>query len=443
MKKPLLTIASFCVVTFAHAQLSPAITSWLQNTTTTARHYVSGNSTPINDPDLVNVQKVQYNATHVYVTTTGLPSYVTGPFLDGNPSVASDQSAVFKFPLNPVVNSGTPVNTVMGNIGVFINGVALFDYRDGVSWNNSTNSLAGGPLGGSGDGQWNRDAVVAEMGGFDCNKAHPAMGNYHHHQNPSAFDLDLVVVSTICNLYDAEGLYAIDSSAHSPLIGFAYDGFPIYGAYAYKNVNGTGPIVRMKSSYSLNSGTTRTNGPPVNGTYPLGTFREDYHYTATSSATPDFLDEHNGRFCVTPEYPAGTYCYFATVDENWNSAYPYVVGPTFYGSMVAAKVTSVPSGTTTYVATTGVAGTNLEGAQVSVFPNPSSELLIIQLKDLNKENLKVELYDMNGKLVQTTTLLQGSTIAHFDTKTLYGGQYLVKISNGTTVTTRKVIVTKD
>ncbi len=46
-----LVLASFC----AEAQLSPAITSWLQNTTVTGRHYTSGNSTPINDATLVNV----------------------------------------------------------------------------------------------------------------------------------------------------------------------------------------------------------------------------------------------------------------------------------------------------------------------------------------------------------------------------------------------------
>jgi hypothetical protein len=183
------------------------------------------------------------------------------------------------------------------------------------------------------------------------------MGNYHTHQNPSAFNLDLNVISTVCNIYSSDGLYAIDSNAHSPLIGFAYDGFPIYGAYAYKNANGTGGIVRMKSSYTLRNITTRTTyftgttvtpGPPVSATYPLGYFREDYQYNTTSAATPDYLDQHNGRFCVTPEYPSGTYCYFATVDARWNSAYPYVVGPTFYGVRTAVKVTAITEPVTQY-----------------------------------------------------------------------------------------------
>lgn len=133
----------------AAAQTNPAISSWLQNTTgIKGRHYVSGNSTPITDAVDANVQSVKYSTNSVYIATNGIPAYITGPFLDGNPSLATSQNAIFKFPLNPVQNTGTPTNTTGGNIGVFINGVALFDYRDGVSWQNSTNSLKGGPVDG-------------------------------------------------------------------------------------------------------------------------------------------------------------------------------------------------------------------------------------------------------------------------------------------------------
>ena len=188
MKKYLLFFSLIFLSILSNAQTNPAITSWLQNPTgIKGRHYVSGNSTPIQDNDSANVQTVLYSSNWVYVRTKGIPSYVTGPFLDGNPSFASTQNAIFRVSLNPTQNTGTPTNTTGGNIGLFINGVALFDYRDGVSWQNSTNSLKGGPLGGMGDNVWNRDAVVGERLGFDCSKGHPAMGNYHHHQNPSAF----------------------------------------------------------------------------------------------------------------------------------------------------------------------------------------------------------------------------------------------------------------
>ena len=217
---------SLGITPFSFAQTNPAITSWLQNTTgLMGSHYVSGNSTAIQDAVEANIQTVQYSSNWVYVSTNGIPAYTTGPFLDGNPSLATDQNAIFKIPLNPVQNTGTLTATSGGNIGIFINGVALFDYRDGVAWNNATRALCGGPGnppcpgGPTASMPWNRDAVLAEKPGFDCSKGHPAMGNYHHHQNPSAYNLDLNVISTICDLYAADGLYAINPSGHSPLIG--------------------------------------------------------------------------------------------------------------------------------------------------------------------------------------------------------------------------------
>lgn len=451
MKKTFISCLALLTANALVAQTNPAILSWLQNTTgIMGRHYANGNSTPINDNVLANVQSVKYSSDWVYVSTNGIPAYISGPFLDNNPSVATSQNAIFKIPLNPTPNIGTPTETNAGNIGIFINGVALFDYRDGKSWKNSTNSMAGGPGGGMGDNVWNRDAVVAEKAGFDCAKGHPAMGNYHHHQNPSAFNLDLAVISNVCDLYLADGLYVINSSVHSPLLGFAYDGYPIYGAYGYKNADGTGGIVRMQSSYALRNITTRTTyasgasvtpGPNVSTTYPLGYFREDYQYIPTSSATPDFLDEHNGRFCITPEYPNGTYAYFCTVDEDWNSAYPYAVGPTFYGNKTASKVTSISETVTTYNATAGLTEI-LNNTEVTVYPNPSSDLIAIQLEKVSGSNYDVELFDLHGKSIQKTVLYQGSTIAYFDTQTLYSGEYIVRITNGTHTIERKVIIQK-
>jgi hypothetical protein len=451
-KKIIFTTAIVAISQMVIAQTNPAILSWLQNTSIMGRHYVNGNSTAIQDAVLANTQKVQYSTNWVYVSTHGIPTYVTGPFLDGNPSLASDQNAIFKISLNPAKNTGTPTNTTGGNIGIFINGVALFDYRDGVSWNNAQNKLCGGPIQPpcAGDQVWNRDAIVAERQGFDCAKGHPAMGNYHHHQNPSAFNLDLNVVSTVCNLYAADGLYMIDSTKHSPLIGFAYDGFPIYGAYAYKNVDGTGGIVRMKSSYALRSITNRTTyangnsvtaGPAVSTTYPLGYFREDYQYTAPAAS--DYLDEHNGRFCITPEYPNGIYCYFATVDENWNSAYPYAVGPTFYGVRNATKVTSITESVTTYTPSPLSIHTSVfNSLQVNIFPNPASDLLAIQIGKAMQNNINIALYDITGKLIKKDIIYQGSTIGYFDTKTIYTGEYVIQITDGVNTISKNVMITK-
>ncbi len=476
MKTRFLPFVLLVVATTLQAQ-SPAVTSWLQNDSLTGSYYMQGNSTAISNGILVNCQLVEYSTNYVYVHTQGVPAYPTGPFLDGNPSQAQAQNKIFQIPLNPMQETGTPTATPLGNIGVFINGVALFDYKDGVGWNSNTNALCGGPGnppcpgGPMATNSWNRDAILAERGGFDCAKGHPAMGNYHHHQNPSAFNLDINIISTICNLYDAEGLYAIDSNSHSPLIGFAYDGYPIYGAYGYANTNGTGGIARMKSGYQLRNITVRTHhadgtdvpdGPAVNATYFLGYFREDYEFVA-HPGMPDYLDEHNGRFCVTPEYPNGTYAYFCTVDANWNSAYPYVIGPTFYGEYANRAVNSVNETTTVYVpdtATTPVdttenpidtsgnpidtTGTSIAvpdgGLKFVIFPNPSADLVALQIKGINATNLPIRVYNLQGQLVKESLLPQGSTIWYLDTRTLYSGEYLIQVGNNGP--TRKVLVTR-
>lgn len=443
MKK--IVLSSVLLLSFwNNAQINPAINSWLINTTgATGRHYVQGNSTPINDVDLVNVQSVQYSTNWVYVTATGVPAYITGPFLDGNPSLTTNQNAIFKMPLNPTQNTGTATATQGGNIGIFINGVAMFDYRDGVAWNATTNALCGGPGnppcpgGPTATLPWNRDAIIAEKAGFDCSKGHPAQGNYHHHQNPSAFKLDLTIISSICDIYDADGLYVINANEHSPLIGYAYDGFPVYGAYAFKNADGTGAITRMKSGYQLRNITTRTtsptgaavtSGPALSTTYPLGYFREDYEYVS-HPGEEDYLDEHNGRFCVTPEYPNGIYCYFATVDENWNSAYPYLVGPTYYGNKTASKVTSITENVSTYSPSTSLIE-QINPEKINVYPNPSNDVLMVQVNTLLTKELAISLIDSNGKLIEKKIIRQGSTIAYFDVSTLYNGIYFLKTDKG-------------
>ncbi len=123
------------------------------------------------------------------------------------------------------------------------------------------------------------------------------------------------------------------SDAHSPIIGWAYDGNPIYGPYGYSTPSG-GSAKLLKSGYSIS---LQDNRPSLN-LYPEGFFVEDYEYTGNGD-----LDESNGRFCVTPEYPNGTYAYFATVSNvvettgifaNYRKpTFPYVIGVYYYSSI--------------------------------------------------------------------------------------------------------------
>jgi len=104
------------------------------------------------------------------------------------------------------------------------------------------------------------------------------------------------------------------SVSHSPILGWAYDGSPIYGPYGFGTPTG-GLVRRMISGYTK---VTRSNRPPVLE-FPTGTFINDYVYTATGD-----LDQYNGRFCKTPEFPNGIYAYFATIEATNSSDAPFV-----------------------------------------------------------------------------------------------------------------------
>ena len=176
------------------------------------------------------------------------------------------------------------------------------------------------------------------------------------------------------------------------------------------------------------TGATVTSGPAVSTTYPLGYFREDYEFISHPGEA-DYLDEHNGRFCVTPEYPNGIYCYYATVDADWNSAYPYLVGPTYYGNKTAVKVTSITETVTTYNPSTSLEE-QITLEKINVFPNPSNDVLMVQVNSLLAKDLEISLMDINGKLIDKKTIFLGSTIAYFDVSTLYKGIYFLKTNTG-------------
>jgi hypothetical protein len=131
------------------------------------------------------------------------------------------------------------------------------------------------------------------------------------------------------------------SDAHSPIIGWAYDGNPIYGPYGYSSING-GSIKPLTSSYSL----LLQNNRPSTSIYPEGFFVEDYQYQSNGD-----LDEHNGRFCVTPEFPNGVYAYFATINgdsvessppfRNYRKPiFPYFIGNSFKSKLNEFNVSS-------------------------------------------------------------------------------------------------------
>lgn len=392
------------------AQTSPNITSWMLNTTG-----ITGYN---NQP--ANVQAVHYTSSTVYVSCSDIPAYDIGPWVP-NPNTATDQHFVYAIPRTPAQNTGNPIQTPLGHAAVWVNGVSVFNSKDANSYNNMN--------------VWHSNAVVVEANGFDECLGHPDQADeYHHHQNPRC-------------LYDAT-----DSTQHSPILGFSFDGYPIYGPYAYANTDGTGGIRRMRSSFQKRNITTRTTlangtvlsapqyGPAVSSSYPLGYYIEDFEYVSGSGD----LDAHNGRFCVTPEYPNGTYAYFVTIDSTGASAYPYVIGPTYYGVLASGDIgpnsahNVIPDSAANYVAT------GLREARaslpVSIVPNPTAGEVQIALPASVESNVSGAVYNALGKEVRILPAMQPGASQTIDLSNLPGGIYFLRLQNKTSTSVKQIVL---
>ncbi|HEY1754461.1 MAG TPA: YHYH protein [Bryobacteraceae bacterium] len=219
----------------------------------------------------------------------------------------------------------------------------------------------GGPPGGaSGDGIWTRNAAFGEAETFDlCNGHQPGSGMYHHHINPVCLRAQLNDNVTVLSTGRLGTQYAEKTTGwtHSPILGWSFDGYPVYGPYGYSNpMDPTSAIKRIQSSFQLRSITLRQTlpvwvlpyepsvsqtlttsqyGPPVSASYPLGRYVQDYDYVAGLGD----LDQYNGRFTVTPDYPNGTYAYFVTLASDGSPAFPYIFNLQYYGAAASANVT--------------------------------------------------------------------------------------------------------
>ena len=230
------------------------------------------------------------HAGHRHIESNGVPQHLVGAFPNrGNPNRIAEQRNRFRLPLEPreaaeitpliPAGRGRPIHV----FGVGVNGV-LFEPGAGEFWQGRRRSgWTYEPLGG---------AIPL---GLDENRAHvQPTGKYHYHGLPTGLLTKL----------------GLDQSQHSPLVGWAADGFPIYARYGYADAEDSGSgVVDLTPSYRLKSG-DRPGGDLPSGPHD-GAFVQDYEYVAGAGD----LDECNGRRCVTPEFPEGTYAYFLT--ESW------------------------------------------------------------------------------------------------------------------------------
>ena len=130
-----------------------------------------------------------------------------------------------------------------------------------------------------------------------------------------------------------EDVYNDLGFSHSPIIGWANDGNPIYGGFGLSDPEDFNSDFRaMIPSYRLDP--SRVEGRPSLAKYEAGFFVDDYHYTGDGD-----LDIHNGRYCRTPEFPDGVYAYFAGISSDVNSlskapVFPYFIGESYRDSPI-------------------------------------------------------------------------------------------------------------
>jgi len=396
--RPFLTLSAFLVFS-AGASADPQLASWQTvnsvryatvyqgNSTTAIDTWPSGISGQINGgqttPAYSDVQRVTYSASYVYVNATGLASYTMGPwFQDAAKTVLfqnwpSDTGLLMRFPRSPAVATTHSTSSV-GPIAMAVNGVVYYNGQDAFSYSYSSGTDLMAPQGG---GVWNRDALLSEGVSFDPTLAHQQnTGQYHYHVNPIGLRYqmgDHVTYSSSSNAYSE----AATTPVHSPILGWAFDGYPIYGPYGYSSpMDPTSGVRRMVSGFVKRDGTHGTAnlavtgrttlpkwaataqnrsatlsatqiGPAVSTARPLGYYQEDNDYLGDDGYTQgvDFdLNSYNARYCVTPDYHQGTWAYFVSIDGSSQPAFPYTVGPQYLGVASGGSVSSITEAVTEY-----------------------------------------------------------------------------------------------
>jgi hypothetical protein len=215
------------------------------------------------------------------ITSNGIPDHEPGKFPNRrNPNTISEQDYEFYVPLKPQA-AEKPVRMRMQPFGVALNGV-VFDPFANEFWKRDRES------------GWQYEPLSGQYDlGTDASNAHVQPdGSYHYHGMPNG----------LIAMLNAGGLVRMLQ------IGWAADGYPIYAMNAHGDAKDPlSALKKMKSSYQLKSGTRPDGDKGPGGKYD-GLFVQDYEYVSGSGD----LDECNGRFGVTPQFPEGTYYYMLT-----------------------------------------------------------------------------------------------------------------------------------
>jgi hypothetical protein len=281
----------------------------------------------------------------------GLPFHSYGNGIASIQPKEQNYFSIFKY--NGGTNTpGKQDSIKSGIVGFWLNGVAVYSSNAGDLTPNGFIKILG----------YNYNAAYASTKSLGYNFLEDLAGghtsstledktisNYHYHDYSFARAWTTGVAHTAGSRF-ANGIAEISvipylngglvhEDGHSKILGYSLDGYPIYGPYGYTDpTDPLGGVSIMSSGYQLKNQGYRSVDANNLKKYPMGIFVQDYMYNSGSD-----LDQHNGRYCCTPEYPDGTYAYFCSVDENLNPVYPYVIGDSFYGTRPGTDIILPPS----------------------------------------------------------------------------------------------------
>lgn len=273
------------------------------NCTTYAEEYSSMVQDIQNSNNFEGNVVVESNDATCTISVNGIPNH---DFNDTSARFATDVSEVervFTIPVNPTKATQITALTQQSYDAIMLNGVVVdmlsagcYDpTKDGADEDGNT------AIGCNVNDGWLLDPLGTDTKfGADANNAHTQPdGTYHYHGNPNAM------------FNDTPG------ENGSPVIGFAADGFPIFGSYFLDSESNT--VRKAITGYELKEGARP--GPDDNdpgGTYS-GQYIDDYEFTGSGD-----LDECNGMtvngeygYYVTDSYPWVLACHSGTTDSSF------------------------------------------------------------------------------------------------------------------------------
>ena len=377
--------------------------------------YAQCNSATIFANDSTNAVCFETTANTRNIFTNNIPDHTYGPFGGQNNIQGQDfEYSMCLFPtLNTVTTPLTEDSTSQGCGGGIVFGIShqgvLYSPFARLYWVNPNTQQE----------NMNFEIEAEFTLNMDLNGGHVNnLSRYHYHNVPIDYLTNDLGVS---------------STSHSPLLGYAADGFPIYYKYLYANpMDSMSGISVFQSDYQLKTGVRPGNGITApNGVYD-GTYIQDYEQFPAQSE----LDHCGGRFGVTPEYPNGTYYYVLT--DNW----PYIprclngkfidntfrIGPNCPSSSSAADCSTS--------STMSIADA-MYGIDLNIYPNPTSKLLNLKIDNniINKIS-GIIIYNSSGLIVFS----KNSYTENIQIENLSVGSYYVQINVEGNQVTKKIII---